>query len=503
MNKKFLLSVSAALLVGALIGIPCFRWFESKYVAVNPTNTKTITAPLANGSQTDSAAAGDNTGPDWCFEHRVPESECTQCHPQLIDAYEANADWCVEHSLPESHCRLCHPDLTFAQEPRVETPVDTSFKPTVFFPANKSSCATDHAIIQFATSETAQRAGLVVVPAIATTETAAAEAPAEVVFNETTAFAVTTSIPLSVIRWLVEPGKIVKAGQAFAEVESPEMPKLQSEYLEAHTENNLRVAEWRRADSLFRKNLISAAEFQQLAANAQVTATHLASAKGMLHAAGVSDEDIQKLTDAMTISPKWALRTQQAGTLLERKATLGEFLSAGSALALIGNPSSLWIEADVRENDLRLFEVGEMVEFSSDGDALDRVNARIIWVSQFVDPDSRTGTVRAEVITNDAKLQANSFGRISLLRTNSSSSVAIPRDAVQWEGCCNVVFVQESQTRYRPQKVNVARGDHGYYKVTAGLRLGELVVTKGSYLLKTELRKGSLGAGCCAVAPKS
>ena len=48
---------------------------------------------------------------DWCEEHQVPESQCTQCDPKLAAAFKATGDWCEEHGLPKSHDRKHNPDL--------------------------------------------------------------------------------------------------------------------------------------------------------------------------------------------------------------------------------------------------------------------------------------------------------------------------------------------------------------------------------------------------------
>ena len=77
----------------------------------------------------------------------------------------------------------------------------------------------------------------------------------------------------------------------------------------------------------------------------------------------------------------------------------------------------------------------------------------------------------------------------------------VPKDAVQWEGCCNVVFVKETIDRYRPRKVVIEDGEGPYYQVVDGLLQGEEVVVDGAFLLKTELKKSSIGAGCCGIEP--
>jgi outer membrane receptor for ferrienterochelin and colicins len=66
--------------------------------------------------QTTESRTFESTTVDWCPEHRVPESECTICHPELAAKFKEKGDWCGEHGLPESHCYLCNPGIKFAQE---------------------------------------------------------------------------------------------------------------------------------------------------------------------------------------------------------------------------------------------------------------------------------------------------------------------------------------------------------------------------------------------------
>lgn len=503
-TKRNLMHVAAGLIAGLLIGVFVFR-----------TADRSAFPYLADAADRDraayeNAAAPETTGPviesfgtvDWCVDHSVPESACTLCHPDLISAYQAKNDWCVEHRLPESIDRLCHPELTFAQEPKSEPLPDQAYRPSVFFAKNSGRCETDDAIIRFATSQTAERAGLSLEPALAIDASGSVEAPAEILFDDTRSFVITTTIPALVSRWLVEPGEDVVAGQPLAEMESPDMPRLKADYLEALAEMTVETQNFSRADSLAKRDLISQAEVQQAEGRFQSAQARAMGAKGILEAIGLSQDDIQAVESTRAVTPRWLLRASANGALLERKAPYGELMPAGSNFALVGNPSALWIEANVRESDLSLFHKGEIVEFTSDGGALKQVAGRIIWVAQYIDPQTRTATVRAEVTSAPRDLRAHQFGRIALPTSPSVPTVAVPRDAVQWEGCCNVVFVQESSTVFRPHKVSIARGDRGYYNVNAGLRPGDLVVVKGSYSLKTELKKGSLGAGCCDVASR-
>lgn len=86
--------------------------------ACSKSGDKADKAPATTTQPTKSEGSGHaaadvvpGSHEDWCSEHQVPESQCTQCNPKLAAAFKATGDWCEEHGLPESHCRKCNPDL--------------------------------------------------------------------------------------------------------------------------------------------------------------------------------------------------------------------------------------------------------------------------------------------------------------------------------------------------------------------------------------------------------
>jgi cobalt-zinc-cadmium efflux system membrane fusion protein len=299
-----------------------------------------------------------------------------------------------------------------------------------------------------------------------------------------------------VIQWRVDPGAEVSEGQVLAELESSEMAQLKAEYLEALASRELAETQFKRASDLHGRDLISPAEYQDAETLARALKSKLDGIVGQLRSAGLSHADINDLNSGSQIGARWNLCAASSGTLIERRAPLGEMLSAGSVLALIGQPAALWIEAQVRERDLPRFTEGALVDFTIDGEQLSRATGRIIWIAQYLDPHTRTGLVRAEITSNPKDLRAHGFGRMRLTSPTPESAVLVPKDAVQWEGCCHIVFVMESEDRFRPRKVSIDRGESRYYLATSGLNAGELVVTDGSFLLKSELKKESLGVGC-------
>jgi len=397
----------------------------------------------------------------FCAEHGVDESGCTRCNPNLIPEFQATGDWCAEHGVPETQCALCNPDVAAAGvappsqfadphaghdhepgEEHTETAV-TGDEPypglSIVYRSNQPECPTDESIITFASSQTAERAGIEVRPVITATVHDHFEAPAEVVFDQNATSVLSSSLPISVVRWLAEPGDEVQPGDALAIVESPDMAMLQGEYLEAWSDWLVHKRERERAADMVSRGLIDSASYERSSGDATGSRARWVQSESRLYLAGVSPEDLDKLRASGEVRSRFTLHG-----------------------------------------------------------ALRRTAGEVIWISSFLDPRTRTATVRVKPV-QAGSLRAHEFGRLRLPVGPAEPSILVPRDAVQWEGCCNVVFVQEAADRFRPRKVEIAAADAAYYRVISGLQPDDQVVVAGSFLLKTELKKSSIGAGCCGL----
>lgn len=93
------------------------------------------------------------------------------------------------------------------------------------------------------------------------------------------------------------------------------------------------------------------------------------------------------------------------------------------------------------------------------------------------------------------------FGQARIVLHDDDEVVSVPSEAVQTDGCCQLVFVRQSDTVYEPRKVLLGSSAGGFVEVLRGLAEGEPVVTVGSFLMKTEILKRNIGAGCCEVDP--
>ena len=442
---------------------------------------------------------------DWCAEHAVPESECTKCNPSLIVGFQESGDWCAGHDLPESHCRLCNSEIVFPQELLIQSKrteqMANEINVSLNLRDNAAICATDGALIQFASATTAERTGIKVQLVLGAPGISVNDAPAEIVFDESTIFAVSISVEAQVTNWIMSSGDEVEYGQPLAELQSPEVARLSSQLLTAHARYLVEQRELERHQKLMERNLISEADWDMKKALAEQAQAEFISARSLLLSAGLHEQDVSQILKSKQLSNQYLLRAPKQGVIIERMAGIGELLDAGSTFATIGDPIAMWIEARLTERQMHDINVGDKLVFSSDGGGINRVGGEVIWVSRFLDPHTRTGPVRARIIDGGHRLRAGEFGRVEIANNYQADVVLVPKDAVQWEGCCNVVFVKESDDQYRPRKVQMAGSQGAYYQVTNGVLPGQEIVVEGAFLLKTELKKSSIGAGCCGLEP--
>jgi cobalt-zinc-cadmium efflux system membrane fusion protein len=245
-------------------------------------------------------------------------------------------------------------------------------------------------------------------------------------------------------------------------------------------------------------------ERERIAAERALTVARSAldAAERRLHLLGVDQAAIAALgSESHEKLSRYELRSPAEGTVVERGIVVGEAVSESDAAFLVADLASMWIEMDAREADLPVLRVGLPVIFTVDGLPGRSFEGKVAWIGMQVDDRTRAVPVRADVPNVDGLLRAKMFGRGRIVLGGDDDAVSVPVDAVQTDGCCQLLFVQHDGYVFEPRKVVLGREANGYVEITNGLRAGEAVATSGSFLMKTEILKGNIGAGCCDVDP--
>jgi len=446
-----------------------------------------------------------------CAEHGVPEALCWTCKPSLVEAYKAKGDWCVEHGLPESQCGTCHPGRGEAHAKAVAghagpaaalPPSDISVVDDPDAPRRRkppsATCTVEKKRVQLRSAEIAKSAGLAYETVGKRPVVETLNAPAELAFvpNAYARLASRNSGTLREIR--KDLGDVVAAGEVLAVVEAAEIGAAKAEIVAAQELVALRERNVEREKGLLVRQL--ATQRDVVAAETSLAESRVAStsAKQKLHNLGVAESDVEKVASSKDASSTVEIRSPLAGTVIERAAVMGEAVDASRTLFAVADTSRVWAMLSVPEADSRRVAIGQRVALRFGGERGERYAGKVSWISPSVDAATRAVKVRVELANAEGSLRAGMFGAAEISVHEGDALPAVPKSAVQWEGCCNVAFVRMSDTVFAPRKLRLGAdlGDH--YAVESGLEAGDVVVTDGSFLLRTEIRKDSIGAGCCA-----
>lgn len=191
-----------------------------------------------------------------------------------------------------------------------------------------------------------------------------------------------------------------------------------------------------------------------------------------------------------------ALRAPLSGVITERKFNSGAGVEAAMPIFSISNLSTVFVIANVPEASLSKLSVGSIAEIKST--VVGNINGRISYIDPRLDETTRTGRVRLEVPNGNGKLRAGMFTEVGFYAGTTESSgeeLAVKSDAIQREGDKTIVFVpkEDEPGAFEVREIEIGGEFEGYTAVKKGLELGETVVTKGSFTLKTQMEKGELG----------
>jgi cobalt-zinc-cadmium efflux system membrane fusion protein len=408
-----------------------------------------------------------------CAAHGVPEALCTRCNPAIIPAFEATGDWCAAHNVPESQCTTCNPSLLAAQstaETTSATPALVELVRAPELPRSQRSptvvCQTTNLRVQFLSPEIARDAGLEYARVERREITHTITSNAEIAYDGNRYVQLSARAPGVVTQIEKDLGQTVAAGEALTIVDSEGLGKAKAEYLEAQAAVILWERNHAREEQLLEKHVAVERDVLEAETNLAVSRIRVSQAAQRLRNLGLDDAQIQEAAGRRDTSSLLPLASPFSGIVVERSAVAGKVVDTTEPIFAVADTTRMWAMLDVYESDVPNVRAGQAVVFESEGLPGQRRGGHVTWISSHVDRRTRTLKVRAEIDNPDGLLRAGMFGKAIISIRNAELALVVPKEAVQ-----------------------------------DGLTGDEEVVTTGSFLLKTEILKGSIGAGCCEVEP--
>ncbi len=464
-------------------------------------------------------------GVAWCDEHGVPEAECISCNADLMPKGKLFG-WCKEHGVHE--CVLDHPETAQLKElfavsqgdlDRVARALATRPRPK-----NNPTCKMHLRRIQLPTAAAADKAGIDialvdrgrVVESIAVT--------GEIIYDPTRVARLASRAAGTMWRVEKNVGDAVKQGDLLALVDAVEVGRIKMELLQAVAQLHLQDKTLQRLEGLGQvvagKRLLEA---EAVRTQAEAVVRKSVQALQNLGLPIALEKDIHQKTERELAKTLYALGLPPSlqsdqipegttanllpivaprdGIVVSRDIVAGEVIDTTKALFTIVDTSRMWLMLSMPLEAAQYVAVGQKVAFVHDGSPQPDLGT-LTWISTTVDAQTRTIKVRGELPNEDGHLRNEIFGTGKIVLREESNAIVVPSSAVHWEGCCHVVFVRDKDYMQdgaykvfhtRSVRPGIVMGDTT--EMIAGLAPGEVIVTKGSGVLRAELLKGNLGAG--------
>lgn len=300
------------------------------------------------------------------------------------------------------------------------------------------------------------------------------KAAGELEWNARRVVHITARTPGRLERVLVVQGDRVREGQLLAEIYSPDFLTLQAEYIQASSRAKRHAGD----------------VVEEAPARA-----FLAGARERLSLLGVPATEIEALGTSAVPRPFLAVRAPIAGTVVESDVVTGDAVELGTSLFRLADPSTLWARLHIQEKDLAVTKAGTEVILRSHAYPDEEFRGRLVLVGDVIDAGTRTVGGRVEVANAGGRLKSGMYVDALTAAEGERRALVVPEESVQDDEGRSVVFVKTGERTFARREVETGEKLDGTIEILKGLEAGEIIVTSGSFLLKSEIRKGALVGG--------
>jgi len=307
-----------------------------------------------------------------------------------------------------------------------------------------------------------------------------------------------------VTKVLANLGDHVRQGQPLLAVEATEFAQGQSDLVSAVNALNTARAQLamaqtneQRKKALYEAKGGSLQDWQQSQSDLLASQNNLRSAeaalalmRNRLRIQGRTDTEISRLETPAPMNAQAFVLAPIDGTVTDRQVGLGQYIQSGAAnpVFAIGDLSTVWLVANVRETDAPLVRRGQPLDVRVLALPQQTFRARITYVAPSIDPVTRRLAVRAEVENRDGVLKPEMFATFSIVTGSESSAPGVPSSAVVYEGSVARVWVLNRDGTIALRPVQTGRTRNGIVEVVAGLAPDEQVVTAGTLFIDRAAR---------------
>jgi cobalt-zinc-cadmium efflux system membrane fusion protein len=277
-------------------------------------------------------------------------------------------------------------------------------------------------------------------------------------------------------------GQVVNKGDTLALINSSELSGSQLAYLKARSEKELHRRNMERAKTLFEADVISAAELNRRESEYEIASAETRAAQDQLRVLGVSPKSIERLASTGTIDSVASVMATIKGVVVERKIAAGQVVQPSDVLFAVADLSRVWAVAQVPEQQVGQVKVGQSVSIEVPALGHEKLEGKLIYVGQTVNPETRTVLVRTELDNKSGRLKPSMLASM-LIESAPVQRLVVPITAVVRQDDTDHVFVELSANNFRLTPVKLSAEQNGQRVVLEGLKPGMRIVSDGAFHL--------------------
>ena len=297
-----------------------------------------------------------------------------------------------------------------------------------------------------------------------------------------------------ILRLLVFEGQSVRAGSVLATLHSTSLSDAQMQLIKADSQQGLAAAGVRRAQQLVEAEVIGRAELERRQAEQVQAATDVASYRTQLRGLGMGDGQIRQLESTRRLNADYPVVAPRGGTVLKREVTVGQVVQPADPAFTIADLSSVWIVADVPEEDAGTLKAGMPVTVSVPALKQQKITGTLSYVAPIVDPITRTVDVRMDISNVGGLLKPDELASMTFTG-RPERHLTVPNTAVVREDNKDHVFVQLKPGRYILREVTLGEEENDRKVVQSGVTASDTIVLDGAFHLNNQRKQAAIKGG--------
>lgn len=313
--------------------------------------------------------------------------------------------------------------------------------------------------------------------------------PGQIALNENKITHVVASVPGTVKEIFKSLGEGVKSGEALATLQSRDMAEAKSSYISTYKNLTLKRDLFERDEKLWKQKVKPEIQFIQTRNIYENAKIDLEQAKQKLLALNMTEEQIKNLSQQTEPLNIYTIYSPIEGKIIERHITLGEVISNDKQIFVLANLDTVWINLAIPSEDLSKIKKDQEVSiFTHQGKNI--FSGKIMYVGPVINEESRTGRAIIQLENREHELHPGDFIKAQVIVSQNSALLSLPNSAVQRIEGKSVVFIKSKDNIFEAKTISIKGSDKGeFIEIIEGLKEGDEIVIKNTFLLKAELGK--------------